>query len=181
MLNLPNTLTLLRVVAIPVFLISLTNGHPGTALAIFMAAGMTDAVDGALARLTGTQSEFGATLDPLADKLLMVSSFIVLAWYDAVPSWLTIIVLTREVVLLLGYWVIFFVSQPVQVRPSAIGKVNTFFQLFTVGFALLTMARPDLPMAGVNLVTQSITAATTTASGVQYVYRGLLWQQTHAA
>jgi cardiolipin synthase len=120
-------------------------------------------------------------MDPLADKLLMVSSFLMLSWYEAVPTWLTIIVLSREAVLLLGYGAILYFSEPIQVRPSAVGKVNTFLQLFTVGFALLTMARPDLPMAEVNAVTQSITAATTAASGVQYVYRGLLWQQTHPA
>jgi len=178
-LNLPNTLTLLRIVAIPVFLIALTGGHPGTALIVFLAAGMTDAVDGALARLMDQHTEFGATFDPLADKLLMVSAFAVLAWSDVVATWLTIIVLTREAVLLLGFAAIYLISEPIQVRPSLIGKANTFFQLFTVGFALLTLARPDLPMREVNLVTQGIAAATTAASGVQYVYRGLLWQQTH--
>ena len=177
MLNLPNTLTLLRVVVIPIFLICLTNGHYGAALCIFVAAGLTDAFDGALARLTDTRTSFGTMMDPLADKLLMISSFVMLSWYGAVPVWLTILVLTRDAVILLGYLTIFFVSTPIEVRPSALGKTNTFFEIFTVGFALLSLARPDLPLAMLNLVTRDITAATTAASGVQYVYRGLLWQQ----
>src|SRR6059036_482666 len=99
MLNLPNTLTLLRIIAVPIFLICLTSERYGAALCVFLAAGLTDAVDGAIARITDAQTEFGAAMDPLADKLLMVSAFVVLPWYGIVPSWLTIIVLVREVVL----------------------------------------------------------------------------------
>lgn len=177
MLNLPNTLTLLRVVAIPGYLICLTDGFYGAALCIFVAAALTDAFDGALARLTDTRTDFGALMDPLADKLLMVSSFVVLAWWGAVPVWLTILVLSRDAVILLGYLATVFVGSPMEIRPSALGKTNTFFEIFTVGFALLALARPDLPLALLNQATQAITAVTTVTSGMQYVYRGLLWQQ----
>ena len=179
MLNLPNTLTLLRIVAVPIFLICIVYGRNGAALCIFMAAGITDALDGALARLTNANTELGASLDPLADKLLMTSSFIVLALYGAVPAWLTILVLSRDAVILLGYLSIYFFSEPIAVRPTSLGKWNTFFQIFTVGFALLTLARPDMPMFWINTVTQWLAGATTAASGLHYVYVGLLWQQTH--
>jgi cardiolipin synthase (CMP-forming) len=179
MLTLPNFLTMLRIALVPVFLISITGDRFGAALCIFMFAGITDAFDGALARLQNTQSELGASIDPLADKLLMASSFIVLGWIGGVPVWLTILVLSRDVVILLGYLSIYFFTQPIEVKPTAIGKANTFFQIFTVGFALLTLARPDMPMFWVNTVTQWVTGATTAASGLHYVYVGLLWQQTH--
>jgi cardiolipin synthase len=179
MLNLPNSLTLLRVVSVPVFLIVATNGQWGVALAIFMAAGITDALDGALARLYDANTALGASIDPLADKLLMSSSFIVLALYGGVPVWLTILVLSRDVVILLGYLTLYFFSTPMDVKPTRLGKANTFLQIFTVGFALLALARPDMPMYWINTVTQGLTGATTAASGLHYVYVGLLWQQTH--
>ena len=179
MLNLPNSLTLLRIAAVPVFLIAVIYERHGAALCIFMAAGITDALDGALARLNDSHTELGASIDPLADKLLMSSSFIVLAWYGAVPAWLTILVLTRDVVILLGYLSIYFFAEPIDVHPTALGKANTFLQIFTIGFALLAVARPDMPLYWLNTVTQWLTGATTAASGLHYVYVGLLWQQTH--
>ena len=80
MLTLPNFLTLLRIIAVPVFLILLTNHRYGAALCLFVAAGITDTVDGVIARLTDSKSDLGATLDPLADKLLLVSSFVMFTW-----------------------------------------------------------------------------------------------------
>lgn len=179
MLNLPNTLTLMRIAAVPVFLICLVYEHYGAGLAIFMAAAITDALDGALARLTDANTELGASIDPLADKLLMASSFIVLGWIGGVPLWLAILVISRDVVILLGYLSIYFFAEPIDVKPTELGKWNTFLQIFTVGFALLALARPDMPMYWINTVTQGLTGATTAASGLHYVYVGLLWQQTH--
>jgi len=177
MLTIPNFLTLLRIIAIPVFLILVNNHRYAAALVLFMAAGITDTIDGVIARLTNAKSELGATMDPLADKLLLLSSFVILTWLGAIPSWLFILALTRDVVVLSGYLVIYFVSTPMQVDPTFIGKLNTFMEMFTIGFALLTLARPEIPMATVNLMTWYATGLTTTTSGVHYVYSGLLWYQ----
>jgi cardiolipin synthase (CMP-forming) len=106
---------------------------------------------------------------------------VVLTWLGVLPAWLLILVLTRDVVILSGYLVIYFVSTPMEVDPTAVGKLNTFNEMFTIGFALLTLARPELPMATVNLVTWYLTATTTTISGVHYVYSGLLWYQRQGA
>lgn len=177
MLTLPNFLTFLRIIAVPVFLILISNQHYGAGLVLFLAAGITDTVDGVLARLTDSKSDLGASLDPLADKLLLVSSFVTLAWLGVIPSWLMILVLTRDVVILAGYLVIYFVSTPIQVNPTSVSKLNTFFEMLTIGFALVTLARPDMSMGRVNLVAWYCTAATVTISGVHYVYSGLLWYQ----
>lgn len=177
MLNLPNFLTLLRIAAVPAFLISLTSGHYAAALALFLLAGITDAVDGALARAMNSKSAVGASLDPLADKLLVVSSFLSLTWYGILPVWLFILVATRDVVILVGYLALYFFATPMEVAPSGISKVNTFFGMLTIGFALLTLARPELPMRQVNQVLWYITALTTTISGLHYAYTGLLWVQ----
>ena len=177
MLTLPNFLTLLRIIAIPIFLILISNQRYGAALCLFMAAGITDTIDGVIARLTDSKTDLGATLDPLADKLLLVSSFVILTWLHAVPAWLLILVLTRDIVVLSGYLAIYFVSVPMKVAPTFVGKLNVFNEMFTIGFALLTLARPEIPMATVNLVTWALTATTTTISGIHYVYSGLLWYQ----
>ena len=177
MLTLPNFLTLLRIVAVPAFLILVSNRHYGAGLVLFVAAGITDAIDSVLARLMNAKSDLGASLDPLADKMLLVSSFVVLTWLGVIPSWLMILVLSRDAVILAGYLVIYFVSTPIEVSPTSVGKLNTFLEMLTVGFALVTLARPDMPMANVNLAAWYITAVTIAVSGVHYVYRGLLWYQ----
>jgi len=177
-LTFPNFLTLLRIIAIPVFLVFLSNDQYAAAFILFLAAGITDAVDGAIARLTDSRSSLGAVLDPMADKLLLLSSFIVLGASGVIPRWLVALVVSRDMIVVIGYSVIFFVHQEaIPVEPSRLGKVNTFFELFTIGFVLVHLARPFLPLEGVNFLIQHIMAFTTAVSGVQYVYRGLLWHQ----
>ncbi len=177
MLTIPNFLTLLRIIAVPACLILVSNRHYSAGLVLFLAAGITDTVDGVIARLMDSKSDLGATMDPLADKLLLVSSFVMMTWLGVVPPWLLILVLTRDVVILMGYLVIYFFSTPIEIAPSFVGKLNTFNEMFTIGFALLTLARPEIPMATVNLVTWYLTGTTTTISGVHYVYTGMLWYQ----
>jgi cardiolipin synthase len=181
MLTLPNFLTLLRIIAIPVFLIFLADGNYRAAFMLFLAAGVTDTVDGALARLTDSRSDLGAVLDPMADKLLLLSSFIVLGFTGSLPSWLVVLVVVRDVIVVLGYGAVFVVDhQWMEVAPSRLGKLSTFFQLFTVGFALMHLARPEMPLETINQIIAAVTGAVTAASGVQYVYRGLLWHQQRA-
>lgn len=180
MLTLPNFLTLLRIIAIPVFLVFLTGGQHAAAFVLFLCAGLTDVVDGAVARLTDSRSDLGAVLDPMADKLLLLSSFIVLGVNGVIALWLVVLVISRDVIVVLGYLLIYLVDQQaMEVDPSRLGKYNTFFELFTVGFALMTLARPLLPLGTVLDFFQWVTAVTTAASGTQYVYRGLLWHQQH--
>ncbi len=181
MLTLPNFLTFLRIIAVPIFLILISNQHFGAGLVLFMAAGITDTVDGVIARLTDSKSSLGASLDPLADKLLLVSSFVILTWLAVIPSWLMILVLTRDVVILVGYLVIYFLVTPIEVSPTPVGKLNTFLEMLTIGFALVTLARPDMTMVTANRVAWYLTAATITISGVHYVYNGLLWYQRQGA
>jgi cardiolipin synthase len=180
MLTLPNFLTLLRIIAVPVFLILLSGQRYSAATVLFVLAGITDAIDGVIARLTDSKSELGAALDPLADKLLLVSSFVMFTWLGVIPPWLMILVLTRDVVILAGYLAIYFLSTPMELDPSFIGKLNTCMEMITVLFALGTLARPDMAMTIPNLISWYATAATIAVSGVHYVYSGLLWYQRQA-
>lgn len=178
MLTLPNFLTLLRIIAIPVFVVLLTRQAYAGAFIVFLAAGVTDAVDGAIARIMDSKSDLGAVLDPMADKLLMLSSFVVLAVADAIPQWIVALVISRDVIIVSGYAMMHLVyGEAMKIQPSRLGKANTFFELFTVAVVVLCLARPNLPLKHVTDIAIYLTAITAASSGVQYVYRGLLWQQ----
>jgi cardiolipin synthase (CMP-forming) len=177
-LNLPNFLTILRIVAIPVFLIFLTDGRFGTALVVFVLAGITDSLDGAIARLTNSRTTLGAYMDPLADKMLILSAFVVLASMDAVPRWLTVVVISRDVIILIGYLSLFLLTQQLmEIRPSAISKAATFLHLATLSAVLLsrwkTEALASTTLTPLFVVTTCITAI----SGFHYIFRGLRWYQ----
>lgn len=182
MLTFPNFLTLLRIIAIPVFLAFLAQGNYAAAFVLLVCAGVTDVVDGAIARLTDSHSDLGAVMDPIADKLLLLSSFLMLGAAGHLPAWIVTLVISRDLIVMLGYCLIFVVDQEwVEIDPSRLGKMSTFVQLFTVGFVLVAVARPDLPLTWFVRAMMLLTAAITACSGVQYVYRGLLWHQRNAS
>jgi cardiolipin synthase len=177
-LNVPNFLTLLRIVAIPIFLILLEEFRYPEALAVFVAAGVTDALDGAIARLTHTKTTLGAYLDPAADKLLLVSAFIALGFMHAVPRWLVVVVISRDVMIVLGYFFLFMLTQrTMEVQPAVAGKMSTFFQLCSVSLVLVSLVRPGLVTPVVADVLFYATGAFTAAAGLQYLVRGLAWLQ----
>jgi cardiolipin synthase len=177
-LNVPNVLTLLRIFAIPVFLILLGDERYAEALGVFVAAGVTDALDGAIARMTHTKTTLGSYLDPAADKLLLLSAFISLALVQQVPRWLTVVVITRDVVVVLGYFILFMMTQEtMEVRPTVSGKLSTFCQLGSVASVLIRLVFPG----SVPLVVEHgffwAAGLLTTVAGLQYVWRGMVWAQ----
>jgi cardiolipin synthase (CMP-forming) len=178
MLNVPNFLTLLRIVAIPVFLIFLTDNRMGAALVVFVLAGITDSLDGAIARLTNSRTTLGAYMDPLADKMLILSAFVVFAALDVVPRWLSVVVISREVIILTGYLSLFLLTQQLmEIRPSAISKATTFFHLVTLSAVLLALWRGESPSSGIRSTLFTVTGLVTVMSGFHYIYRGLRWYQ----
>jgi cardiolipin synthase len=182
MLNLPNFLTLIRIVAIPVFLVLLVSRLYFDALLVFILGGVTDALDGFLARRMNQKTSLGAVLDPIADKLLLMSSFIMLGMMGSLPLWLVVLVVSRDAVILIGYVTISFLAgEAPEVQPTLSGKLSTAFQLLTVGVVLAMLADSRLLEPWMDDVLIYITAATTVISGVQYLYRGLLWLQNRVA
>lgn len=188
MLNLPNFLTLIRIATIPPFLVLLFSRYYTWALIVFAFGGITDALDGPVARLTKQRTRLGAYLDPLADKLLIISSLVVLSHIGVAPAWFTILVLSRDLIVTLGYVTIYFwVQERMEIHPSIMGKLNTFLLLLTVTVILLSLYDPDIipksPL-GVGSIRIAmleflflLTALTTVVSGLQYVYRGFVWFQ----
>jgi cardiolipin synthase len=178
MLNVPNALTLARIVAVPLFLVLLSNERWFDALIVLVAAAITDALDGAIARLTNTKTTLGAYLDPLADKLLLLSAFIALALFGEMPRWLTVIVLSRDAVIVTGFFLLFVLTQrAMEVRPSVFGKGATFFQLLSVTTVLVRRAGLYEVDERSLMVLFVVTGAFTGIAGLQYMYRGIVWVQ----
>src|SRR5919206_1619741 len=121
-MGLANWLTVLRILLIPVFITLLVYRQRGPALAVFLAAALTDLLDGYVARRRGSQSRLGAFLDPMADKLLLTSSFVTLTYLKALPFWITAVVLSRDMILVVGALLIHMVGGRIHPRPTAAGK-----------------------------------------------------------
>ncbi len=170
-MNLPNYITLIRVILIPFFINLMIYNYYREALAVFLVACITDALDGMIARLTKTQTTLGAFLDPMADKLLIISAFVTLVLLGKLPVWLVIIVVSRDAILTMGSLVIYFITHDIRIRPSIIGKATTVLQLIVVTLSLVLLNfGTDM---GLMPVLQWATAGATIASGAQYVVRGI--------
>jgi cardiolipin synthase len=172
--TLPNFITLLRLAALPFFLVAISDGRFGIALAIFVAAGLSDGVDGFLARRFDMRSALGALLDPIADKLMLMSSYLFLAIpsYPArvkVPVWLAVLVISRDILLLLVALLMILSAGRKRFPPSWVGKVTTVTQIITVLFVLCANLW-DWPRA-VVLISFGAAATTTVLSGFHYVYQ----------
>ena len=170
-LTIPNLITLFRIIITPLFIIFLIQGNYRKALVVFVLAGVSDLADGLIARGWQQKSRLGSYLDPLADKVLMAASFVTLSIYHQIPSWLTVVVLSRDVTLATGVLIFRLADIPLTVRPSLAGKWTTTFQLITVGFVLLSKIWAFPPL--VLPVFFWVTGILTSVSGLQYFYRGI--------
>ncbi|MCE5264872.1 MAG: CDP-alcohol phosphatidyltransferase family protein [Deltaproteobacteria bacterium] len=172
-MNIPNLITLLRIILVPVIVILLIQGSFFKALVVFVVAGLSDALDGFLARVLNRQTVLGAYLDPIADKALLASSFVTLSVLHIIPSWLAVIVISRDFIILLGISVLSIMSIPVEIRPTYVSKVTTALQLTTV---LLALSFRSLPydLNGIWLLAVYwLTALFTIVSGFNYIARGM--------
>ena len=169
-MNIPNTLTIVRILSIPAFVICLLYDRHVIALLIFIGAGITDGLDGLIARVYRQKTTIGTYLDPIADKLLLTTAFIVLAILGSIPSWLTVIVIARDVIIALGVLILFLTAHRVEIRPVMIGKMSTFFQIVIIAWALLAPYSVFFKSLLPYLIW--LTAALTGLSGLQYIYIG---------
>lgn len=141
----PNLITCLRFLLVGPVLFALLSGHYLLALGLFILAGLTDALDGLLARLYGWTSRFGAIADPLADKLLLMSSFIALYWLGIIPAWLMAVIVARDIWILGGVLSYRCLIGHLEVVPSGISKINTFLQIVLVPLLLVDLSLIQLP------------------------------------
>jgi cardiolipin synthase (CMP-forming) len=169
-MNLPNTLTLMRVLLIPLFVILIINKVFDWALVTFAVAGITDAIDGLIARVTRQRTELGAYLDPIADKLLLSSAFVTLAIIELIPSWLTVIVVTRDLIILIGFLMFFLTNHSPKMGPSLVSKITTFFQIALVILFLLSEYYL-IPALVYNVAIYGVVVFTV-ISGTHYIFIG---------
>jgi cardiolipin synthase (CMP-forming) len=167
--HLPNLICLVRFALIWPITAALYARENGTALALFIAAAVSDGLDGYLAKRFAWTSELGKFLDPLADKLLLVTVFVAGAWLGLTPWWLTAAVVARDVLIGLGALMYRLWFGPLHGRPTPLSKVNTGAQLIYVALVILNAAL-HRPPGAILAACALITLATTVVSGLHYIY-----------
>jgi cardiolipin synthase (CMP-forming) len=165
-LNLANILTLLRFCLVPVVIVAIVNREWMVALVVFVTAGVTDAVDGLVARHFDMRTELGAYLDPLADKALLVSIYVTLAAAGVLPTWIAVLVVSRDVMIVGAVIVSWIMDNPVEINPLRLSKANTLAQITfaAVALSMLAFAMPmPLVLEGGLIVVAALTLASMAA------------------
>ena len=167
-----NQLTVLRMGLAPLFVVLVLGGKLRWALAVFVVAGLTDLLDGLIARWGRQQTTLGAMLDPVADKILLTSSFVALTWGPgltaSIPAWLTVVTLSRDAIIVISVAIINLTLGRRMFYPSLLGKACTGAQLLTVALVLLVNALP-VALPGLRYVF-ILTLCLTVTSALHYVY-----------
>jgi cardiolipin synthase len=173
LLNIPNIITLARVILVPVVFWLLITGATEVAFVVFIIAGISDAVDGYLAKTFGWQTELGAYLDPLADKLLIVSIFLALGVDGKLPLWLVVAVVSRDILIIIAVMLSWLLGRPVRIKPLIVSKANTLAQILLAATVLADEGF-GLGLGWVRFVLVWLTGILTVASLAAYLHSWLL-------
>jgi len=174
--NLPNIISLGRLLSVPVAIYLILNNFMTAAFWLFIAAGVSDGVDGYLAKTLGQSSTLGAYLDPIADKVLLVGVYLTLGQAGHLPTWLVIMVVFRDLIIVGGIVLLHISSSGVRMRPLLISKVNTATQITLIALVLAELGL-DFNLGGFLDILVYVVAATTIASGASYIIN---WGRTVA-
>lgn len=169
-LNVPNLITLARLLSVPLTIWLILGDSYATAFWVFVCAGASDALDGFIAKRFDCRTQLGALLDPVADKALLGSVFVALGIAGLLPNWLVILVVFRDVLIIGGYMLIQTTAAPRQFDPLYISKINTLMQIALVAYVLGRLAL-DFADGEVTRFLVAATAVTTVLSGVSYLVR----------
>jgi len=167
-LNIPNLLTLARIILTPFIIYAIIEHQAVLALLLMAIAGITDMLDGAIARYFNQRSTVGAFMDPLADKLLLISTIVTLYFIDQIPLFLFLAVIFRDLIIIVGAIAYEMVTHKLEIQPSIASKITTFLQIFLVLIALAEMAW-QWPGNHILFVSIWLTFAFTCMSGLQYM------------
>lgn len=171
--HIPNIITVLRIVLVAPFLWALLEERYNIALLLFVIAGISDALDGFLAKYFGWTSELGGLLDPIADKLLLMGAILALGWLNELPGWLVALVILRDLLIVSGAISYHLLIERFEAAPLMISKLNTLVQLILVCAVIVhygMIPLPEVLLTGLTL----LTALTTVWSGAAYVWQ---WSQ----
>ena len=167
-MSIPNLITLGRILLVPVVVWAISSGAMWIAFVLFLAAGVSDAVDGFLAKRFNMSSELGAYLDPLADKAMIVSIYVTLGISGVLPRWLVILVVSRDVMIVGGVMLSWLVGSPVKMKPLVVSKLNTLAQIVLGGVVLGSLGY-GLNIPTVTMALMGLVAATTLLSVAAYL------------
>ncbi len=164
----PNIISIFRILLILPVLLLIFRSEYQWALFLFLIAGLSDALDGYLAKHFGWRTRVGALLDPVADKLLVAGSYIVLAELNLIPFWLATVVVSRDLIIAIGVFIYSFVIEPFEGEATKISKINTFMEFLFV-LLVLCSAAFDWPANSVITVIGSAVLVTVFISGIDYI------------
>jgi len=170
-MTIPNLITVLRIILVPIFVIYMINSNTLASLIVFIIASISDALDGFLARVFHQKSNLGAHLDPLADKMLLMTAYITLAILKMIPSWLAVLAISRDVIILLGVLILYLNRYPVKIHPSLLSKATTCMQVATI---LIVLSHGYLNIEFLRIYAFWLVALLTIASGLQYIRIGMV-------
>lgn len=170
-MTIPNLITVLRIILVPIFVIYMINNNTLASLIVFIIASMSDALDGFIARVFHQKSDLGAHLDPLADKILLMTAYITLAILKMIPSWLAVLTISRDVIILLGVLILYLNRYPVKIHPSLLSKATTVIQVATI---LTVLSHGYLNIDFLRIYAFWLAALLTIASGLQYIRTGMV-------
>jgi cardiolipin synthase len=178
--HLPNLITLARIALVPVLILLLKDQDYAAGLIVFVIAGASDALDGYLAKRLNVQSRLGAILDPVADKLLLVSAYVMLTVLGHIPFWLVLVVVFRDLLIVGGYMLYTSHAGPVKMRPSILSKLNTLMQIALATLVLAQQAAGlDWPLTIHALVVAVL--ITTVVSGAHYLWSWMIMKDIEPA
>jgi cardiolipin synthase (CMP-forming) len=171
MMSVPNWITIIRIVLIPWFAILVINGSFNQALWVFAGAALTDGLDGLIARWFSQKTRLGSFLDPLADKMLLSTAYVALAVLKKFPVWLSVIVISRDIIIMLGVSLLVLNQSRFEIKPTIASKVTTILQVLLVLAVLSSgfLQMGDFFLQGLLYCTLGFTIF----SGLQYIYTGL--------
>ena len=173
MVTVPNVVTVLRVFLVPVFIMTVFYGRFKLALLIFLLASLSDALDGFLARRLRQVTTVGIILDPIADKSLIDSGYLLFSFFEKIiPVWLTVIVVSRDILILFGSWLLSVFGKVEKIRPTFLGKATAFLQFITILIVLVNI-NCHFSLKSELHVLFYLTGIFTVISAIQYTYRGI--------
>ncbi|MBI3708654.1 MAG: CDP-alcohol phosphatidyltransferase family protein [Proteobacteria bacterium] len=167
-MSLPNVFSFSRLLSVPVAVWLMIDGHMTAAFWLFVAAGVTDALDGYIAKRFNSRTELGAYLDPLADKTLLVGAYLTLGWLGHIPAWLVILVVFRDLLIVGGAIVVHAITQAFVSKPMTVSKVNTACQIALVAMVLAKLGLNFGDPVAITILV-ALVAATTVISGLAYL------------
>lgn len=162
-MNIPNLITLGRILLVPVIIWAIASGQMAVAFILFFIAGVSDAIDGFLAKRFNMQSEIGALLDPLADKCLLVSIYIALGITADIPRWLVILVVSRDIIIIGAVIVSWLLDRPIPMKPLMVSKLNTVAQVLFAGLVLAALGF-NFAIAPVDIILMALVTVLTLLS-----------------